>query len=90
MLYKNLFQLYPDNFPNNYFLPSDKLEDIRYTCVYIKYSKLHVIHVRTYTVHKTSPRDRRVTNRYLVPLSPESPRCEHTAGEPHEQRQGRR
>ncbi len=31
MLYKNLFQLYPDNFQNNYFLLSDKLEDIRYT-----------------------------------------------------------
>ena len=30
MLYKNLFQLYPDNFQNNYFLLSDKLEDIRY------------------------------------------------------------
>ncbi len=29
MLYKNLFQLYPDNFQNNYFLLSDKLEDIR-------------------------------------------------------------
>ncbi len=29
---KNLFQLYPDNFQNNYFLLSDKLEDnIRYT-----------------------------------------------------------
>ena len=27
MLYKNLFQLYPEN---NYFLLSDKLEDIRY------------------------------------------------------------
>ena len=31
MLYKNLFQLYPDNFQNNYFLLSDKLEDIRYS-----------------------------------------------------------
>ena len=30
MLYKSLFQLYPDNFQNNYFLLSDKLEDIRY------------------------------------------------------------
>ncbi len=35
MLYKNLFQLYPDNFQNNYFLLSDKLEDIYdiITCV---------------------------------------------------------
>ena len=31
MLYKSLFQLYPDNFQNNYFLLSDKLEDIRYS-----------------------------------------------------------
>ncbi len=30
MLYKSLFQLYPDNIQNNYFLLSDKLEDIRY------------------------------------------------------------
>ena len=34
MLYKNLFQLYPDNFQNNYFLLSDKLEDIRYTHIH--------------------------------------------------------
>ncbi len=34
MLYKNLFQLYPDNFQNNYFLLSDKLEDIRYVYTY--------------------------------------------------------
>ena len=35
MLYKNLFQLYPDNFQNNYFLLSDKLEDIRYMYMHI-------------------------------------------------------
>ncbi len=28
VLYKDLFQLYPDNFQNNYFLLSDKLEHI--------------------------------------------------------------
>ena len=39
MLYKNLFQLYPDNFQNNYFLLSDKLEDIRYI------EEFHCMHV---------------------------------------------
>ncbi len=33
MLYKNLFQLYLDNFQNNYFFLSDKLEDIRYIII---------------------------------------------------------
>ncbi len=33
MLYKNLFQLYPDNFQNKYLLLSDKLEDTLYTVV---------------------------------------------------------
>ena len=37
MLYKNLFQLYPDNFQNNYFLLSDKLEDIRYAVMTLFY-----------------------------------------------------
>ncbi len=36
MLYKNLFQLYLDNFQNNCFLLFDKLEDIRY---------IHFVHV---------------------------------------------
>ncbi len=39
MLYKNLFQLYPDNFQNNYFLLSDKLEDIRYHNYNAKFSR---------------------------------------------------
>ena len=43
MLYKNLFQLYPDNFQNNYFLLSDRLEDIRYLQAYMhNFSSLYI------------------------------------------------
>ncbi len=45
MLYKNLFQLYPDNFQNNYFLLFDKLEDIRYlyTLFHVQYPAIRAI-----------------------------------------------
>ena len=47
MLYKSLFQLYPDNFQNDYFLLSDKLED--------KYSNLRYnllrFYVRSMIIH---------------------------------------
>ncbi len=54
MLYKSLFQLYPDNFQNNYFLLSDKLEDIRYCCNWSlfqqKHRLCHLPHTHTYSI----------------------------------------
>ena len=48
MLYKSLFQLYPDNFQNNYFLLSDKLEDIRY--IRTIYAKKRILNSQHYRV----------------------------------------
>ncbi len=47
MLYKNLFQLYPDNFQNNYFLLSDKLEDIRYILLFLSHTPHTPTHPHT-------------------------------------------
>ncbi len=41
MLSKNLFQLYPDNFPNNYFLLSDKI--IRRYTVHVSCEFQHLL-----------------------------------------------
>ena len=50
MLYKSLFQLYPDNFQNNYFLLSDKLEDNYTVHVLVAKRKLYLSSLAHYSL----------------------------------------